>query len=330
MSEVSIAEENQTAAENQLAIQTQNLSKQFLGDFAVKDVTFQVPYGIIFGFIGPSGSGKTTTVRLLTGIYEPTTGIASVLGKQPRHFDAHTRDKIGYLPQHFVLYPDLSVWENLNFAASLYGMNLLKRKRRLISLLKFVELENDSHKLARNISGGMQRRLSLASTLIHDPQLIFLDEPTAGIDPVLRSKFWDHFKELRNNGRTLFITTQYVSEASYCDFVGVIDEGRMLVVDTPEGLRKRAYGGDVIELQSPKPIGFDTIFSIQNLEYVRGRVHSIGENTMRITVDDASKRIPELIEWCNEHNLPVETVSEYMPPFDDVFVQLVQSGGNHA
>lgn len=328
-----MSEEIRTVPHSQdqrIVISAENLSKKFLEEFAVRDVSFQVPYGIIFGFIGPSGSGKTTTIRLLTGIYEPTTGIASVLGKQPRHFDAAVRDKIGYMPQLFVLYPDLSVWENLNFAASLYGMNLFKRRKRLNDVLRFVELEKDRYKLARNISGGMQRRLSLAATLVHDPQLVFLDEPTAGIDPVLRAKFWDHFKELRSSGRTLFVTTQYVSEANYCDYVGVIDNGTMLVVDTPDGLRKRAFGGDIIDLQSPEAIGFDTLFAIQNLEFVRGRVHSIGQNALRVTVDDAGQRIPELIEWCKQHNIQIDNVSEYMPPFDDVFVQLVQSGGKNA
>lgn len=176
-----------------IVIHAKGLTKQFGHEIAVQDVTFEIPRGKIFGFIGPSGSGKTTTIRLLTGVYQPTAGDVIVLGRRPKEFVAATREKIGYMPQFFVLYQDLSVWENLNFAASIYGMRF-RRAERLKQLLDFVELSEHKHKLARNISGGMQRRLSLAATLVHNPELIFLDEPTAGVDPVLRRKFWDHFK----------------------------------------------------------------------------------------------------------------------------------------
>lgn len=224
-------------------IHAAGLTKQFGNEVAVEDVSFEVPNGAIFGYVGPSGSGKTTTLRLLTGIYTPSAGQATVLGREPRHFNRRTRQQIGYMPQLFVLYPDLTVWENLNFAASIYGMGL-RRRRRLNEVLEFVELMEHRYKPARQISGGMQRRLSLAATLIHDPKLIFLDEPTAGIDPVLRRKFWDHFKHLQQAGRTLFITTQYVSETAYCDLVGVMADrrlfnGRYSDRSAPSGLWRR-------------------------------------------------------------------------------------------
>lgn len=313
-----------------MAVITRGLSKKFFEDYAVQDVTFTIPRGTIFGLIGPSGSGKTTTVRLLTGIYLPTTGELTVLGRDPRRFTAGTRAKIGYMPQLFVMYPDLSIIENMNFAASLYGMGWAHRRKRIDEILKFVELSEHRHKLAKNISGGMQRRLSLAATLVHNPQLLFLDEPTAGIDPVLRKKFWDHFQELKSQDITLLVTTQYVGEAAYCDYIGVMAEGKLLVVDTPEGLRKRAFGGQVINLVSTKPISFETLFAIQNLPYVKGRVHFLGENSVRITVEDASRAIPELIEWCDQNRVPVESIKEFTPPFDDVFIQIVQPEGQNA
>jgi ABC-2 type transport system ATP-binding protein len=176
----------------------------------------------------------------------------------------------------------------------------------------------------------MQRRLSLAATLVPNPDLVFLDEPTAGIDPVLRQKFWERFKDLQNNGRTLFITTQYVGEAAFCDYVGVMANGRLLMVETPENLRKRAFGGQVIDLQGSNPISYEKVFAIQNLEFVRGKVHLLGENALRITVDDASRAIPELIEWCNTNGVPVESINEFVPPFDDVFVQIIQQEAEHA
>src|SRR5574338_920773 len=152
------------------------------------------------------------------------------------------------MAQHLTLYPMLTVWENLNFAASLYGLGLFSRRKRLKELLKFVELYDARGRLASRLSGGMQRRLQLACALVHNPLLLFADEPTAGTDPLLRGKFWEHFRSLRDEGHSLFITTQYIGEIEHCDVVGIMRDGRMLYVDTPEGLRRRAFGGDVIRL----------------------------------------------------------------------------------
>ncbi len=311
------------ADEKNSVIITRELRKVFDGTPAVDNITFDVPRGTIFGFIGPSGSGKTTTIRLLTGIYKPTAGYVSVLGKVPQKFDAATRARIGYMPQHFVLYPHLSVWENLNFAASLYGMALF-RGSRLRRALNLVELEGDGRKLARELSGGMQRRLSLAATLVHDPQLFFLDEPTAGVDPVLRLKFWEHFRELQKAGRTLFITTQYVSEAEYCDLIGVMANGKLLTVDTPAGLRHQAYGGDVVQMTTTQPLDQYTAEGLRQLPFVH-KVTQANAFSSRVVVDEAATAIPALLDWSRAHNLDVQSVEEFVPPFDDVFVQLVQS-----
>lgn len=309
-------------------ISTRDLGKKFGEEAAVTGVSFDVPAGSIFGFIGPSGSGKTTTIRLMVGIYEPTSGEIEVLGQHPRNFTQGTRARIGYMPQLFVLYPDLTVWENLNFAASIYGMKL-GRKSRLNQVLDFVELNEHKDKLARDTSGGMQRRLSLASTLVHRPDLIFLDEPTAGIDPVLRRKFWEHFKSLQNDGKTLFITTQYVNEAAYCDLVGVMAEGRLLVVDTPDGLRHRAYGGEMVDMRTANNLDYRLEEMIDALPFVRKPVVRIGPRTVRIVVDDTATAIPDLMEWSRNQNISVETLEEYQPPFDDVFVELVQKAGEN-
>jgi ABC-2 type transport system ATP-binding protein len=308
------------------AIWTENLGRSFNGEVAVSGVTMTVPRGSIFGFIGPSGSGKTTTIRILTGVYEPTEGEVYVLGKQPAYFDQKTRARIGYMPQLFVLYPELTVWENLNFASSLYGMPF-RRKKRLMQALEFVELEDHRGKLARDVSGGMQRRLSLASTLVHEPELVFLDEPTAGIDPVLRRKFWDHFGHLKEQGRTMFITTQYVSEATYCDLVGVLAEGRLLMVDTPHGLRYRAFGGDIVNLTAKERITYQNLRELRNLPFVQGRPEYVSDTQVRIIVSEAATDMQELLTWCEQQGMEVDTIEEYQPPFDDVFVELVQREG---
>jgi ABC-2 type transport system ATP-binding protein len=305
-------------------ISTRGLSKQFRGDYAVRDLNLDVPPGKIYGFIGPSGSGKTTTIRLLTGFYAPSEGEVIVFDRPPTKFSQSLRAKLGYMPQLFVLYPHLSVWENLNFSSSIYGMSL-NRGKQLKQVLDFVELYEHRDKLARNISGGMQRRLSLAATLVHNPELIFLDEPTAGVDPVLREKFWDHFRDLREQGRTLFVTTQYVGEAAYCDLIGVMDEGRLIMVDTPDGLRYKAYGGEVVDLRTEGPIDYMLENRLFNLPDVY-RVTQTGEKSLRLIVEEASISMPQILDLCRAENIAVESMEEYLPPFDDVFVRLVKRG----
>lgn len=305
------------------AIWTRDLGRRFGDTTAVTNVDLSVPRGTIFGFIGPSGSGKTTTMRLLTGDYAPSDGEIYVLGQPPARFDRRQRARIGYMPQLFVLYPHLSVWENLNFVASIYGMGLRRRRERFKQVLDFVELSGHTRKLARDISGGMQRRLSLAALLVTDPELAFLDEPTAGIDPVLRRKFWSHFGDLKAQGRTLFITTQYVGEAAYCDYVGVLSNGRLLTVDTPDGLRNQAFGGDIINLATEEPLSRADIHGLQTLDFVRRRVQLLDDLTVRLTVNDAATDITQILAWCNSHAIQVVSIEEFQPPFDDVFVKLV-------
>jgi ABC-2 type transport system ATP-binding protein len=284
----------------------------------------KVPRGTIFGFIGPSGCGKTTTVRLLTGIHKPTSGEVSVLGKHPIEFSKSDREKIGYLIQSFVLYPELTVWENLNFAASFYGVSFFRRQGRLNKLLEFVELTENKRKLARDLSGGMKRRLSLAATLVHNPELLFLDEPTAGIDPLLRRKFWDYFKELQEQGHSLFITTQYVGEAAYCDLVGVMYQGKLLMVESPEGLRRKAFGGDIIGIKTTEWIRYENRKKLENLPFVKGKVKVVNDQEIEIVVDEANTAMPALMEAAQAQRINVEKLEQISPPFDDVFVKLIE------
>ncbi|MFM8319474.1 MAG: ABC transporter ATP-binding protein [Chloroflexota bacterium] len=221
----------------------------FGGGAGVFDLSFCLPHGAILGMIGPSGCGKTTTMRLLNGIYRPTRGEVCVLGKAPHRFSPAEKAAIGYIPQQFILYPNLSVEENLHFMGGIYSMPLPERRRAIQRLLEFIEMEDARNRLGRQLSGGMKRRLMLAGALLHDPQLIFADEPTAGIDPILRARIWDNFRALRRQGRTLLVTTQYVGEAAYCDLVAVMRKGRLVTLDTPAGLRRQAMGGDVIHIE---------------------------------------------------------------------------------
>jgi ABC-2 type transport system ATP-binding protein len=304
-------------------VEAHELTKMFGDEAAVNSLTMRVPRRTIFGFIGPSGCGKTTTVRLLTGILAPTSGEVTVLGKHPIEFSKSDREKIGYLIQNFVLYPELTVWENLNFAASFYGVSLF-RHGRLNKLLEFVELKEDKGKLARDLSGGMKRRLSLAATLVHNPELLFLDEPTTGIDPILRRKFWDYFKELQAQGHTLFVTTQYVGEAAYCDLVGVMYAGKLLMVETPEELRRKAYGGEIIGIKTTEWIRYENRKKLESLPFVRGKVKVINDQEIEVVVDEANTAIPALVEACKAARINIETIEQISPPFDDVFVRLIE------
>ncbi|HMN11893.1 MAG TPA: DUF4162 domain-containing protein, partial [Bellilinea sp.] len=174
------------------------------------------------------------------------------------------------------------------------------------------------------ISGGMQRRLALAATLVHDPQIVFLDEPTAGIDPILRRKFWDQFQELKKQGKTLVITTQYVNEAAYCDYVGIMSDGKLIMVSTPEGLRKRAYGGDVLMLRTKTPLTGNQTRELDKLTEVVRPVNLLQDGSLRLIVDEASTATPVITDWLKEQGVEIESIEEYLPAYDDVFVKVIQ------
>jgi ABC-2 type transport system ATP-binding protein len=226
------------------------------------------------------------------------------------------------MPQLFVLYPNLTVKENLSFVAELYGMGRAARNRRIKELLQFVELYDARDRLASNVSGGMQRRIELAASLLHNPSLVFADEPTAGIDPVLRGKFWEEFRRLRDERRTLFVTTQYVGESEYCDRVGVIREGRLVAVDTPIGLRRRAFGGDMVDVVV-NGLSMSAVQAVEDLPIVK-YVQPVSRNEMRVSVQEAGAAIPVLMDVLNSLTCEVRRIEEYRPNFDEVFIRLME------
>jgi ABC-2 type transport system ATP-binding protein len=301
------------------AVVVEDALVRFSDQVAVDGVSLMIPAGTILGLIGPSGSGKTTTIRLLTGALKPTEGTLRVLGEEPRRFRRETRERIGYMPQSFTLYRDLTVRENVDLIGSLFGMFLFERRRRTREVLEIVDLWNVRSRRAGKLSGGMQRRLELACALVHDPDLMFLDEPTAGIDPLLRARVWDELHRLRDAGRTMLVTTQYVNEAESCDHVALIAEGRLIALATPTELRRQAAGGDIIEIETAER--FDGL-TLESLPFVR-HVSQDGPRHLRLTVDDAGAATPDAVDAITAQGGEVVTAREIRASFDDVFATLV-------
>ena len=304
-------------------ISVEKVCKQFeKNEPTIREISFEVRPGEIFCLLGPSGSGKSTTMRMLTGVYEPTQGRIQVLGVEPHRFTRQTRSRIGYMPQHFVLFPELSTLDNINFVASAYGMSWFGRSARVREALEFVDLWEARDRLVSQLSGGMRRRLDLASPLVHGPELIFVDEPTAGIDPILRAKFWDHFKSLRAEGRTLFVTTQYVTEADYCDKVAILSRGRLLSLGTPEEVRKQAMGGGIINLTLEEVTG-QALRLLRAMPGIRD-ILTVSPEELRLVVDDSGYILREIVHAFQEANLDILNIESYRPDFEEVFVRLLE------
>lgn len=304
------------------ALRFSGVGKQFDDRWIVRGLDVDVPRGTILGLVGPSGCGKTTTVRLATGTYRPDEGEVLVLGSDPATRPTAQRTAIGYLPQTPVLFKDLSLWENLNFHASLNGVRW-RRRARLHEMMALVDLQGEERKLIRDASGGMQRRLALAAALVHDPALLILDEPTAGIDPILRRQIWDHFRALSEQDRTLIVTTQHVNEAAHCDVVVVLDEGTVIAVGHPEELRHTAIGGDAVILRFAEPVD-ERVLAELDQQGCRS-VDRIDRSSVRIVVEQSSSDVPKLLRRLEELDIAVDESSDVPVDWDEVFIALVGS-----
>lgn len=227
------------------AIEVKSLSKKF-GDFtAVDNISFEVPKGKIFGFLGPNGSGKSTTIRMLCGVLTPSSGTAEVLGFDVKKDSEKIKQNIGYMSQRFSLYEDLTVSENLDFYAGIYGLTREEREERKKGIIAMAGLNGRERNITKNLSGGWKQRLALGCALIHKPQLLVLDEPTAGVDPVSRRIFWEMIYTLAKQGITILVTTHYMDEASSCDLLSFIFNGKLMATGTPEELIKQEEVSDL-------------------------------------------------------------------------------------
>jgi len=312
-------------ADAALVIDAQDVHKHFGASPVLSNLSLQVRAGEIFGLIGPSGSGKTTTIHLLCGHLRPTQGTVLVLGEEPSTFSKAARQAIGYMPQSFILFPDLTVTQNVAFAAGLYGINEWRNRDRIAAVLDLVELTPARKRTARALSGGMQRRLALAAALVHDPTLLFVDEPTANLDPILRAKLWTHFRSLATRGRTLLVTTQYIDEAEYCDRVGLMYNGALIAEGQPEALRHQAFGGDQVDIivdRLPQG-GIDVLLQVAEVR----AVEEVQTHRLRVTVDRAERAITGLLDALQATGVAVQSIGQFRPTFDQVFIRLIAQQG---
>lgn len=230
------------------AIEIKNLTKKF-GDFvAVNNVSFDVKRGEIFGFLGPNGSGKTTVIRLLIGLLNATSGSGNVLGYDITKDNAEIRKHTGYMSQKFSLYEDITVEENLDFYAGVYGVPRDRVHKRKKQILEMADLVGKEKMITGNLSGGWKQRLALGCSIIHKPQMLFLDEPTGGVDPIARRQFWDIIYNLSKQGVTIFVTTHYMDEAEHCNTIGFFYYGNVLSLDTPNNMKSKIIDGDILEV----------------------------------------------------------------------------------
>ncbi len=302
----------------QLAIQAQGLVKSFGATRAVEGFSLEVARGEAFALVGPDGAGKTTTLRMLCGIMDPEAGSARVLGLDIVSQAEAIKERIGYMPQRFGLYDDLSVDENIAFYADLYRVPKAERLARTPELLAFSGLTPFRDRLARNLSGGMRQKLGLACCLVHTPELLLLDEPTCGVDPLSRREFWQILYRLLEDGLTILVSTAYLDEAERAARVGLMHQGRLLAVDTPQALRE-GFEGQLLEVRASDPQAARAVVEAHPLSQ---RVLTMGERLM-ITVKSQEAARPALLQAMAAAGLEGVRVNPARPSLEDMFVQVV-------
>jgi ABC-2 type transport system ATP-binding protein len=308
------------------AIEVADISKRFGALQAVDHVSFKVPGGEIFGLLGPNGAGKSTLIRMLTTLVTPTSGTAVVAGYDIIRDPNAVRTRIGVIPQNMTSDPELTCAENLGIHARLYGITGAKRRQRTEELLQAVGLLDRADALAATLSGGMRLRLEIARGLVHDPRILFLDEPTTGLDPVSRISVWEMITHLRaQQGRTLFLTTHYMDEADrLCDRVAIVDKGRIVALDTPVALKASVPGASRIELQFEPDLPHG-VADLERLPAVQS-VHALGSATYRISSDRGPASAQELIEIAHQYKLELKALSVQSTSLDDVFLHYTGHG----
>ncbi len=300
------------------AIKTENLTKTFGQVAAVKNIDLEVEKGLIVGLVGPDGAGKTTFLRLLAGLLVPSEGSIVVDGIEVIKAPLRVKRRIGYMPQQFSLYGDLTVSENLKFFSDLYRISEKKYIEKRKELLSFSQLTPFQDRLARNLSGGMQKKLALACNLFHSPVVLLLDEPTTGVDPISRKELWQLLYQLNDQGATILLTTPYMDEAQKCHQVGLVYEGRLLTYQSPQRLIEE-MPGEIIELIIEKDIDRKELQALPGLKHV----YPFGE-TLHLVFIEGKHGEQEVRKLLEKQGIGIQRVKRIRPSFEDVFFSLVQ------
>jgi ABC-2 type transport system ATP-binding protein len=303
-----------------MAVEVDHLTRRF-GDFiAVDDISFQVPRGQIFGFLGPNGAGKSTTIRMLCGLLTPSDGNGTVAGFDVRTQAEQIKLHIGYMSQRFSLYEDLTVEENIDFYGGIYGLKgdlLAQRKDWALAMAGIREYRES---LTAILSGGWKQRLALACAILHEPPIIFLDEPTSGVDPLSRRRFWDLISTMADHGITVFVTTHYMEEAEYCNRIALIFGGKVIAMGSPLELKTRMMQEQIIDLRCPAPQ--DVIDSLIRLPEVRDA--SLFGAGLHIVSGNASAAMTAITRLMDDQAIPIHSMERIQPSMEDVFVSLIE------
>jgi len=310
------------AADGEIRIRADGLVKRF-GDFvAVDHVSFEARRGEIMGFLGPNGAGKSTTIRILCGLLRPSGGRAEVAGLDVARDPEKVRESIGYMSQKFSLYDDLSVMENLSFFGGVYGVKGARLRERLAFAVAMAGLEGREGTVVHDLSGGWKQRLALGCAVLHEPAILFLDEPTSGVDPASRRRFWDLIYALAEGGVCVVITTHYMDEAEYCNRIALINGGKLVALGSPSELKRGAIRGEIVLVEGEDPGAM-----LEALEDAPGArdVAPFG-SSLHIVVDDAASARPAIEARLVERGLSWSRIEPIRATLEDVFVQLVSGG----
>jgi ABC-2 type transport system ATP-binding protein len=302
-----------------IAIEVKGLTKSFDGRKVVQDLSMQVKRGTIYGFLGPNGSGKTTTIRMLCGLLTPDSGEGTCLGYDIRREADKIKRQVGYMTQRFSLYQDLSVRENLEFVARLYGVHDARGTAR--EMIKRLGLSGREEQLAGDLSGGWKQRLALGCAILHDPPVLFLDEPTSGVDPLARAAFWDLIRNLSGSGHTIFVSTHYMDEAEYCHRLALMYRGKVIALGTPVELKAGLTAHSLLNLDSSDPL--ETMRALEGLSGVRDV--AVFGGGLHVTVDDVDATSARMRERLAAHHIEIRTLEQIQPSMEDVFVALIEA-----
>ncbi|MDH4099562.1 MAG: ABC transporter ATP-binding protein [Nitrospirota bacterium] len=302
------------------AISTDNLTKRFGHLLAVDHISMTIREGEIYGFLGPNGSGKSTTIRMLCGLMDPTEGTGSVLGFDITKETEQIRQNIGYMSQRFSLYEDMTVEENLDFYASIYGLRGKLKQERMAEMIAMANLTGRENQLSGTLSGGWKQRLALGCSIVHKPRVLFLDEPTAGVDPVSRRDFWDLIYHIAELGTTIMVTTHYMDEADQCHTLGFIYNGRIIAQGTPPEIKANEMKGQVVEIACENIVA---VFELLKATAAFSNVTRYGV-FLHVVVEDAAAAIPGLERLLADNGLGVSRIAHAAPSIEDVFVSLVK------